>query len=108
MTVLEVSIKHAGKAYDISLDTNQAPTAFKQTIYETTGVPPDRMKVMSKGIVLKVKSISSCSFQYLTIPQDDTPWEKLSLKSVSLPLLSHARPLTRSIVAGCSVHGYRR
>lgn len=54
MTIYEVSIKHAGKAYNLSLDTDLPPAAFKQAIYETTGVPPDRMKVMAKGLVLKV------------------------------------------------------
>lgn len=50
---LNVAIKHGGKAYDVKLDPSLPPTAFKQSIYEVTGVPPDRMKVMIKGGVLK-------------------------------------------------------
>ena len=50
-----VSIKHAGKAQTVELDTSQPPNVFKQTIYEATGVPVERMKVMSKGVVLKVR-----------------------------------------------------
>lgn len=50
---LNVSIKHSGKAYDVRLDPSLPPSAFKQSIYEVTGVPPDRMKVMIKGGYLK-------------------------------------------------------
>ena len=49
-----VSIKHAGKVYQLTLDPLQPPVAFKQSIYEACGVPPDRQKVMVKGGVLKV------------------------------------------------------
>lgn len=49
-----VSIKHAGKVYQLTLDTSQPPATFKQSIYEACGVPPDRQKVMVKGGVLKV------------------------------------------------------
>ncbi|PVG00083.1 cysteine proteinase [Serendipita vermifera] len=65
MSTLEVSIKHAGKTQNIILDTSEPVSSFKQSIYEATGVPVDRMKVMSKGVVLK----------------DDTSWSKLALKS---------------------------
>jgi ubiquitin carboxyl-terminal hydrolase 14 len=51
---LPVHIKHAGKVYDLELNTNLSPTAFKDAIYRATGVPTDRMKVMIKGGVLKV------------------------------------------------------
>lgn len=40
--------------YDVSLDPSQPATAFKQAIYERTGVPIDRQKVMVKGGMLKV------------------------------------------------------
>jgi hypothetical protein len=59
MSVLEVSIKLGGKAQNVSLDTSKPPSTFKQTIYEATGVPVDRMKVMCKGVVLKVSSVLS-------------------------------------------------
>jgi len=53
-----VSIKHAGKVYQLTLDPSQPPAAFKESIYEACGVPPDRQKVMVKGGVLKVYQLS--------------------------------------------------
>ncbi|KAF8308379.1 cysteine proteinase [Clavulina sp. PMI_390] len=61
---LNVTIKHSGKAHDVKLDPSLPPTAFKQSIYEVTGVPVDRMKVMIKGGILK----------------DDTDWKKVAPK----------------------------
>ena len=54
MSPLSVHIKHAGKVYDLPLDPDLPPSVFKDAIYHATGVPPDRMKVMVKGGVLKV------------------------------------------------------
>ena len=54
MVSLLVHIKHAGKVYDVHLDPDQPPMAFKEAVYQATGVPPDRMKVMIKGGMLKV------------------------------------------------------
>lgn len=54
MAPISVKIKHAGKTHDVPLDAALPAAAFKQTVYERTGVPPDRMKVMIKGGVLKV------------------------------------------------------
>ena len=54
MAPLNVHIKHAGKVYDVQLDPDQSPTVFKNAIYQVTGVPPERMKVMVKGGMLKV------------------------------------------------------
>ncbi|KAG6377843.1 hypothetical protein JVT61DRAFT_14624 [Boletus reticuloceps] len=65
MAPLQVYIKHAGKTYDIQLDQDLPPTTFKDAIYQLTGVPPDRMKVMIKGGMLK----------------DDTDWKKVALKT---------------------------
>jgi ubiquitin carboxyl-terminal hydrolase 14 len=62
MPVFNVTIKHSGKAYDVKLDTDQPPAAFRQSIYELTGVPVDRMKVMIKGGVLKVKPLDLLSY----------------------------------------------
>ncbi|GBE86944.1 Ubiquitin carboxyl-terminal hydrolase 6 [Sparassis crispa] len=64
MAPLAVKIKHAGKVHDVQLDPDQAPTVFKDAIYRVTGVPPDRMKVMIKGGVLR----------------DDTDWRKVAPK----------------------------
>jgi ubiquitin carboxyl-terminal hydrolase 14 len=52
---ISVHIKHAGKVHDVELNPDLPPSAFKDAIYRVTGVPPDRMKVMVKGGVLKVR-----------------------------------------------------
>ncbi|KAH9922256.1 cysteine proteinase [Fomitopsis serialis] len=64
MAPLAVKIKHAGKVHDVQLDPDQSPAIFKDAVYQVTGVPPDRMKVMIKGGVLK----------------DDTDWRKVGPK----------------------------
>jgi ubiquitin carboxyl-terminal hydrolase 14 len=55
MAPFGVHIKHAGKAYDVQLNTDLPPKAFKEAIYNVTGIPVDRMKVMVKGGMLKVR-----------------------------------------------------
>ncbi|KAI6167703.1 hypothetical protein EDD17DRAFT_1534319 [Pisolithus thermaeus] len=65
MAPLAVHIKHAGKVHDVELDPDLPPTAFKEAVYQVTGVPVDRMKVMVKGGVLK----------------DDTDWKKVAPKA---------------------------
>jgi ubiquitin carboxyl-terminal hydrolase 14 len=64
MAPITVKIKHAGKTHDVPLDVDQPATVFKDDVYHLTGVPPDRMKVMIKGGVLK----------------DDTDWRKIGPK----------------------------
>ncbi|CAE6470427.1 unnamed protein product [Rhizoctonia solani] len=53
MPSLTVHIKHEGKQQSLQLDTEQPPSVFKEAIYQATGVPVDRMKVMIKGSLLK-------------------------------------------------------
>ncbi|KAF9481605.1 ubiquitin carboxyl-terminal hydrolase 6 [Pholiota conissans] len=53
MAPIQINIKHAGKTYSLPLDPDLPPAVFKDTVYNATGVPPDRMKVMVKGGVLK-------------------------------------------------------
>ncbi|KAI0772406.1 cysteine proteinase [Trametes elegans] len=65
MAPISVKIKHAGKVHDVQLDPDQPPAAFKDAVYQLTGVPPDRMKVMVKGGILK----------------DDTDWRKVGPKA---------------------------
>ena len=64
MPILNVHIKHAGKVHDIPLNMDAPAVEFKNAIYQSTGVPVDRMKVMIKGGVLK----------------DDTDWRKVAPK----------------------------
>lgn len=59
MAPLNVHIKHAGNKYDLELDPGQAPLAFKEAVYQCTGVPVDRMKIMVKGGVLKVRTVQN-------------------------------------------------
>jgi ubiquitin carboxyl-terminal hydrolase 14 len=55
MAPLKVHIKHAGKKHDLELHLDKPALAFKETVYQLTGVPVDRMKIMVKGGVLKVR-----------------------------------------------------
>ncbi|OCB92222.1 cysteine proteinase [Sanghuangporus baumii] len=65
MPALKVKVKHNGKVHDdILLRTDAPPAVFKQSIYERTGVPVDRMKVMVKGGMLR----------------DDSDWNKIAPK----------------------------
>ncbi|KAJ3504728.1 hypothetical protein NLJ89_g7782 [Agrocybe chaxingu] len=64
MAPIPVHIKHAGKTYDVQLDPDLPPAVFKDSVYQLTGVPPDRMKVMVKGGVLR----------------DDSTWKKIGPK----------------------------
>ncbi|KAJ7607322.1 hypothetical protein FB45DRAFT_948062 [Roridomyces roridus] len=65
MAPISVNIKHSGKSYTLDLDPDLPAKAFKEAVYQSTGVPVDRMKVMVKGGVLK----------------DDTPWQKINPKA---------------------------
>ncbi|KZV89718.1 cysteine proteinase [Exidia glandulosa HHB12029] len=65
MSALNVNVKHAGKTHAVSLDTSAPPANFKLAIQQVTGVPPERMKVMIKGGVLK----------------DDTDWKRVAPKA---------------------------
>ncbi|KAF9450746.1 cysteine proteinase [Macrolepiota fuliginosa MF-IS2] len=64
MAPVAVHVKHAGKTYDIQLDPDLPPAIFKDAVYQVTGVPVERMKVMVKGGVLK----------------DDMSWKKIGPK----------------------------
>lgn len=61
MPPVQVHIKHAGKVHDLALDTSLPGLAFKESIYQVTGVPVDRMKVMIKGGMLKVCYVDICA-----------------------------------------------
>jgi hypothetical protein len=101
MTPLSVQIKHAGKVYDVHLDTDQPPSAFKQEVYQVTGVPVDRMKVMIKGGVLKVRRKNDHRTIQLTFnEQDDTDWAKVAPKSVS-GITPSSKPLVQSSLFLC-------
>ena len=88
MAPIKVHIKHAGKKHDLELHPEQPPLAFKEAVYQLTGVPIDRMKVMVKGGVLKVlQDLQSYIEGNLTFSyQDDSNWEKIGPKEVRVIL----------------------
>ncbi|GAA6018668.1 hypothetical protein JCM11491_001253 [Sporobolomyces phaffii] len=50
---IAIKIKHAGKTYDVEVDTSAPATVFKEQLYQLTGVPTDKVKVVVKGGMLK-------------------------------------------------------
>ena len=42
---------------DVEIDTTQPPYVFKCQLYNLTGVPPERQKIMVKGGLLKVSRV---------------------------------------------------
>lgn len=61
MSPLAVHVKHGGKVHDVQLDPDRPASVFKDAIYQVTGVPLDRMKVMIKGDILKVGTWPTCA-----------------------------------------------
>jgi ubiquitin carboxyl-terminal hydrolase 14 len=52
-----VSVKWQKELFkDVEIDTSQPPYVFKCQLYDLTGVPPERQKIMVKGGLLKVSS----------------------------------------------------
>lgn len=50
-----MSVKWQKKVFpDMEVDTSQSPYVFKCQLYDLTGVPPERQKIMVKGGLLKV------------------------------------------------------
>ncbi|CAD6583113.1 MAG: deubiquitinating enzyme [Tremellales sp. Tagirdzhanova-0007] len=73
-----LAVKHAGVTHSVQMDPKAPATTFKDSIYRVTGVPPDRMKVMVKGGILK----------------DDADLSKLGLKpNQAITVIGTAGPL---------------
>lgn len=53
-----IKIKHAGKVYDLVVDTSAPGSHLKQQIFNLTGVDPAKVKVVVKGGMLKVRRTS--------------------------------------------------
>ncbi|KAM0747751.1 ubiquitin C-terminal hydrolase [Meredithblackwellia eburnea MCA 4105] len=67
MSVILVKVKHSGKTYDdVKLDLDQPGLAFKQEVYQLTGVEVAKVKIVVKGGMLK----------------DDADMKKLGFKAV--------------------------
>lgn len=50
-----VSVKWQKELFkDVEIDTTQPPYVFKCQLFDLTGVPPERQKIMVKGGLLKV------------------------------------------------------
>ncbi|KAF8745444.1 Cysteine proteinase, partial [Rhizoctonia solani] len=80
MSAFTVHIKHGGKQQSLQLDPEQPPSVFKEAIYQVTGVPVDRMKVMIKGALLK----------------DDSSWKGVNPKAgQTFTVIGTAGPLPK-------------
>ncbi|CAI9114280.1 OLC1v1014963C3 [Oldenlandia corymbosa var. corymbosa] len=65
MSTLKVSVKWQKEVFpDVEIDTSQSPYLFKCQLFDLTGVPPERQKIMVKGGLLK----------------DDADWSKVGVK----------------------------
>ncbi|BGP03291.1 Ubiquitin carboxyl-terminal hydrolase 6 [Rhodotorula toruloides] len=54
MAPFAISLKHAGKTYDLKdFDPSNPATVFKDQVYQLTGVPTDKLKIPVKGGMLK-------------------------------------------------------
>ncbi|MCO5608207.1 hypothetical protein L7F22_062413 [Adiantum nelumboides] len=63
--MLKVSVKWQKEVFpSVEIDTTQTPYVFKCQLFDLTGVPPERQKIMLKGGILK----------------DDGDWSKLGIK----------------------------
>ncbi|XP_059457328.1 ubiquitin carboxyl-terminal hydrolase 7 isoform X2 [Corylus avellana] len=63
--MITVSVKWQKEMFkDVEIDTSQPPYVFKCQLYDLTGVPPERQKIMVKGGLLK----------------DDADWSTLGVK----------------------------
>ncbi|XP_011072477.1 ubiquitin carboxyl-terminal hydrolase 6 [Sesamum indicum] len=63
--MLTVSVKWQKELFsNVEIDTTQSPYVFKCQLYDLTGVPPERQKIMVKGGLLK----------------DDADWSKVGVK----------------------------
>ncbi|XP_010262220.1 PREDICTED: ubiquitin carboxyl-terminal hydrolase 6 [Nelumbo nucifera] len=64
--MLKVSVKWQKELFPaVEIDTSQPPFVFKCQLYDLTGVPPERQKIMVKGGLLK----------------DDADWSTLGVKN---------------------------
>ncbi|XP_016550678.1 ubiquitin carboxyl-terminal hydrolase 6 isoform X2 [Capsicum annuum] len=65
ITMVTVSVKWQKEVYPaVEIDISQPPYVFKCQLYDLTGVPPERQKIMVKGGLLK----------------DDADWSKVGVK----------------------------
>lgn len=105
-----VSVKWQKKVFEsIEIDTNQPPFVFKAQLYDLSGVPPERQKIMVKGGLLKVIGFTAfwtMSLQFTNVflnlfgddddfttyffrlSQDDADWSTIGLKNVKTLLHS--------------------
>ena len=53
---LAVNVKWGKEKFEgIEVDTSEPPEVFKAQLFALSGVPPERQKIMAKGMALKVK-----------------------------------------------------
>lgn len=91
MCMSTVSVKWQKELFkDVEIDTSQPPYVFKCQLYDLTGVPPERQKIMVKGGLLKVsKCLCKCA--------ENDPYLDLfkSSSSSSSSATNHASPLNK-------------
>lgn len=76
---MKVSVKWGKETFkDVEVDTEQPPLVFKSQLFTLSGVPPDRMKVMIKGGLLK----------------DDDWGKQLPKEGMSIMMMGSAEPIT--------------
>ncbi|KAL4571862.1 hypothetical protein LXL04_018629 [Taraxacum kok-saghyz] len=67
VTMPTVIVKWQKELYrDVEIDTTQPPCVFKCQLYDLTGVPPERQKIVTKGGLLK----------------DDSNWSKMGVQEL--------------------------
>ncbi|KAH8917386.1 cysteine proteinase [Atractiella rhizophila] len=59
MSPVAVSIKHSGKSYQLDIQPSDSLDDFKNKIWQQTGVPPEKQKVVLKGSILKDPNLSA-------------------------------------------------
>ena len=55
ISIISVNVKWGKEKFEnVDVDTSEPPEVFKAQLFALSGVPPDRQKVMGKGMTLKV------------------------------------------------------
>nr|XP_018265789.1 uncharacterized protein I303_02163 [Kwoniella dejecticola CBS 10117]OBR87947.1 hypothetical protein I303_02163 [Kwoniella dejecticola CBS 10117] len=83
---MRINIKHSGKTHPVEVDPSKSVSTFKDAIYQITGVPTDRMKVMIKGVLKDDADLSKLGLkpdQNITVigtagPLPSAPTEKIT------------------------------
>ncbi|CAI7720860.1 ubiquitin carboxyl-terminal hydrolase [Plasmodium vivax India VII] len=65
MTIVNVTVKWKSHVYsDLQLDTSQTILAFKEMLWTLTNVPPEKQKLMYKGLIKDDTDLSSLNIKH--------------------------------------------